>query len=75
MISNARVKKLFNYLLPLLHDKSKKELEDIHADIEKILGYDSGRAMRWRQDAKARDGVIETLMRVTLTEPRMSMPA
>lgn len=87
MISGARVKKLFAYLLPLLGTRSKAELDRIYADVERILGHDAKKASRLRQDARERDNVMDALMTFTLARPpagvakkkpspppRMSMP-
>lgn len=72
MISGARVQKLFSYLLPMLGDKSKAELDKIYADIEKILGFDAKKAARLRQDAKQRDSVMDALMGFRLAQARAS---
>lgn len=86
MISSVRVKKLFAYLLPMLGDRTKAELDNIYAEIEKILGYDAKKASRLRHDAKERDNVLDALMSFTLARAssgvtkkktaaqRMSMP-
>ena len=86
MISSVRVKKLFAYLLPLLGNKSKAELDKIYSEIEKILGHDAEKASRLRHDAKERDHVMDALMSFTLARAstgvtkkkppaqRMSMP-
>lgn len=85
-ISGARVKKLFAYLLPMLGNRSKSELDRIYAEIEKIMGYDAKKESRLRQDAKQRDNVMDALMSLTLKRAsagvtkkhpqreRMSMP-
>ena len=60
MISSVRVKKLFAYLLPMLGDRTKAELDNIYAEIEKILGYDAKKASRLRHDAKERESTKPT---------------
>lgn len=85
MISSVRVKKLFAYLVPLLGNRSKAELDDIYAEIEKLLGYDARKASRLRHDARERDNVVDAIMRFNMGRstgvlkpkappPRMSMP-
>lgn len=68
MISSSRIKKLFAYLAPHLGKKTKAELDAVYRDMERILGYDAAKAARYRKDAKDRDGVIETLMGISLAD-------
>lgn len=69
MISNTRVQRLFAYLLPLMGGsaRSKAELDRIYAEIERILGYDAKKAAALRRDTRERDGVVQALMRVSLS--------
>lgn len=82
MISSAKVKKVFAYMLPHLGKLSKAELDRIYSDLERILGYDPAKAAKYRKDAKERDAVTETLMNISLARAeeeagadRMRMPA
>lgn len=68
MISNSKIKKLFAYLVPHLGNKTKAELDVIYSEIEKLLGYDPAKAAKYRKDAKERDSVMETLMKISLAE-------
>lgn len=65
MISSAKVNKLFAYLVPHLRGKTDSELNAIHSDLRKILGYDPAKVARYRKDARDRDTVMESLQMVS----------
>lgn len=67
MISNNRIQRLFKYLVPYLGQRSSKELDAIYAEMQRILGYDSARAARYRRDAKERDDVVRSLVGMTIS--------
>ena len=80
MLSNAKMQRLFAYLVPHLRHKTKAELDSLYSDLERMLGYDAARAARYRRDAKERDAVMDALTKVRIrktgeAEPPAPTPA
>lgn len=65
MISQVRMDRLRAFLTQRM-GKDADEAREMMASVEKILGYDAGKALAMRRAAKARCAVMDTMTRMTI---------
>lgn len=69
MISDSRMKRLRDYLTPILLSKnSPSNPGDVISSVEKILGYNAEKAALLRKSAKSRSEIIASIQSMSIRE-------